>query len=109
MTPAGKRRERLTFQQRAVDENGDRLGDWELGFQRWGRAVARTRGEAVLQQRVQGLQPVEVTVLIDSDTRQINTAWRVLWNGVAYNVQALAPGEARDELNILAQADQSDE
>ncbi len=109
---AGARRERLTFQQRSLDSNGDRLGDWEEigqgGLRRWGRTVARTRGETALQQRLQGLQPVEVTVLRDSGTLEITSAWRMVWNGVPYNIQGVAPDERHHELHILAQADQSD-
>lgn len=110
MTPAGQRRERVTFQQRGLDDNGDRLGDWDVagGFVRSARVVARTRGEVALQQRLQGLQPVEVTVLRDSRTRELTTAWRVLWNGTPYNIQAVAPTEDRREIQLLAQADQSD-
>jgi head-tail adaptor len=108
MAQAGLRRERLTFQQRATDENGDRLGDWETGFLRWGRALARTRGETALQQRLQGLQPLEVTVLRDSETLEITTAWRLLWNGTPYNIRAVVPSEDRREMAILAEWDQSD-
>lgn len=112
MTPSGKRRERVTFSQRTTDSNGDRLGDWEEvgqgAFKRWARVVARTRGETVLQQRLQGLQPAEVVVLRDSSTIEITTAWRMVWNDVPYNIQAVAPTEDRREISILAQADQSD-
>lgn len=108
MIGAGKRRHRLRFQQRGLDANGDRLGDWEAGFQRWARMLSRTRGEGVLQQRLQGVQPAELTVLADSDTRQITTAWRMVWNGAPYNIRAVAPDEAGAEIHILAEADQSD-
>lgn len=108
MTPAGQRRERVTFQQRGADANGDRLGPWEDGFVRSARVVARTRGETALQQRLQGLQPVEVTILRDSASRAVTPAWRMLWNGAPYNIQAVAPTEDRRELVVLAQADQSD-
>lgn len=108
MIGAGKRRERLAFQQRGLDANGDRLGDWEPGFSRWGRVLSRTLGEGVLQQRLQGRQPAELTVLADSGTRQITTAWRMVWNGTPYNIRAVAPDETRAEIYILAEADQSD-
>lgn len=108
MTPAGQRRERVTFQQRDVDENSDHDGPWiEPGFTRWARAVARTRGEVILGQRVQGLQPLEVTILRDSQTVQITTAWRLLWKGAVYNIKAVAPTEDRAEISILAEADQT--
>ena len=108
MTPAGKRRERPIFQQKAIDENGDRLGPWEEGFSRSARIVPRTRGEIALQQRMQGIQLVEVTVPRDSATQEITSAWRMVWHGTPYNIQASTPSESRREMNILAQADQSD-
>lgn len=110
MIGAGKRRERLTFQQRGLDANGDRLGPWDVagGVIRWGRVVSRTRGEGVLQQRLQGVQPAELTVLADSETRLITTAWRMVWNATPYNIRAVAPDETRAEIYILAEADQSD-
>lgn len=108
MSGAGKRSERPRFQQRGVDANGDRLGDWEPGFARWSQVLVRTRGEAVLQSRLQGVQPVEVTVVADSETVEITTAWRMVWKTVPYNIRAVAPGEKRDEIVILAEADQSD-
>lgn len=108
MTAAGQRRERVTFQQRAADENGDRTGPWEEpGLSRRCRVLARTRGEVVLGQRLQGLQPVEVMVVRGSSTRQITTAWRLTWAGAAYNIRAVAPTENRAEIAILAEADQT--
>jgi hypothetical protein len=107
---AGPRRERVTFQQKAVDENGDRLGDWEgPGITRWARLVHRTRGEVALQQRLQGQQPTEVTILADSETRTITSAWRMVWNYLPYAIQAVAPGEDRSEITLLAVANQTDE
>lgn len=108
MTPAGQLRERPIFQQRSIDENGDRLGDWETGFARWARIVPRTRGEVALQQRLQGIQPVEVTILKTPASLEITSAWRMVWRGTPYNIQAVAPSEDRREITILAQADQSD-
>lgn len=108
MTPAGQRRERVTFQDRALDAEGEALGDWTAGFARMARVVARTRGEEALQQRLQGVVPVEVWVLDDSATRTLTTAWRMLWRGAAYNIAAIAPSEDRREWQLLARNDQSD-
>jgi head-tail adaptor len=108
MTGAGKRSARPRFQQHSMDEHGDRLGDWEPGFQRWARIVVRTKGEAVLQSRLQGVQPVEVTLPSDSETTQITNAWRMVWKGDPYNIRSVAPDESRAEIVLLAEADQSD-
>lgn len=106
MTPAGRRKERLRFQRRGLDDNGDiGAGAFEDIFGRWGRVVARTRGEAVVAQRIQGIQPIEVTLLADSATRQITNAWRLIWKGQTYNITAVAPTEDNADITMLAQAD----
>lgn len=107
MTGAGKLKERVTFQAQEIDDNGDRLGDWEDGFTHWARVVMRTRGEVALEQRIQGVQPVEITVLNDSATRDITTAWRALWNGQIFDIEAIAVSEDRRERVILAQSKQT--
>lgn len=105
---AGKRDQRVTLQQRTADLNGDLLGAWNTGITRWASVVARTRGEVALEQRLQGLQPVEVTILADSGTVEVTTAWRLVWKGVPYNIMAVAPNPDRAQITLLAQADQSD-
>lgn len=104
MPGAGALRERVTFQERGLDANGDRLGDWSAGFTVSARVVHRTRGEVALQQRIQGHQPAEITVRLSSRTRPITNAWRALIDGQVYEIQAVAPDERRVFLNILAEA-----
>lgn len=104
MAGAGELRERVTFQQRDLDANGDRLGDWLVGFTVSARIVHRTRGEAALQQRIQGVQPAEITVRNNSQTRAVTNGWRALHDGRAYDIQAVAPDERRVFLNLLAEA-----
>jgi hypothetical protein len=107
VTTSGQRRELLTFQRRGADENGDLTGPWTDVCSRWGRALARTKGEVVLGQRVQGLQPLEVAIPRDPDTMQITSAYHLLWNGVVFNIKAVASSEDRSEIAILAEADQT--
>jgi head-tail adaptor len=110
MTAAGQRRERVTFQQRGLDANGDRLGAWDAagGFTRWARVKPLRGGEAVLQARLQGLAPVEIIVLADSETIDITSAWRAVWGGVSYALSAPQPSENRREITFAAQAGGSD-
>jgi head-tail adaptor len=110
MTPNGKRRDRVTFQQRSLDANGDRLGAWDSanGFTRWARVKPKVGGEGVLQARLQGQHIVEISVLNDSSTDDIATAWRAVWKSVNYNIRNVLPSEDRSEFLILAEADQSD-
>lgn len=110
MTTAGQRQERITFQQRGLDENGDRLGEWATDGQvkRWARVQPLKGGESVMQQRQQGVAPVIISVLADGSTRQITSAWRAVWKGVPYNLSTPAPDETRAEIAFDAKADQSD-
>lgn len=108
MTGAGQRNVRVVFQQRALDENGDRLGDWADSISRWARVKPLKGGEAVIQARMQGLQPVEITVLADGATRSITSAWRAMVGAWAYNLAAPAGSENRAEITFMGQADQSE-
>lgn len=107
MSRAGERRERVTFQQRGLDANGDRLGAFASDFSRWARVQALKGGEPVLQSRLRGVQPVQITVLRDSDTTTVTTAWRFTWNSTDYNIRAIAPSEDRSEIVMLADDDGS--
>lgn len=106
---AGLLRQRPTFSQRTIDENGDRLGPWEEpGLTVWARVVALKGSEPVIQSRLQGVQPLSVTIRASSSTQAISTAWRLIWQGVAYNIEAIAPDERGVFLNIMAKADNTD-
>ncbi len=103
MPGAGQLRERITLQRRTADANGDLLGPWADIATVSARVVPRTRGETALQQRIQGHQPVEATIRLTSQTRDVTNAWRFLWRGQAHDIQAVAPDERRTFLTILAE------
>ncbi|MBX8785275.1 head-tail adaptor protein [Ochrobactrum sp. GRS2] len=72
-------------------------------------------GETVLASRLQGKQPVVVTVYSNSATRQITTAWRMRdvragsydakgkWRGDVYNIRSIVPTNDRQFLEITAE------
>ena len=105
-------RERVTFQRRGLDGNGEvsANADWDAASQVevWARVRPMKGGEAVLLQRLQGVQPVEITVRASDATRAITSGWRAVWNGEAYNINAVTPAETRDAIAFVAQADGSD-
>jgi head-tail adaptor len=106
----GRKRERITFQRRAADANGDRTGDWvDDGVgDRMAEVLARRGTEPVMQARLQGVQPIEVKVDSDPGTRLVDAAWRIVWKGAPHNIRAIAPDQAGKEISMLAEADQSD-
>ncbi|KAB0538473.1 head-tail adaptor [Pseudochrobactrum saccharolyticum] len=72
-------------------------------------------GETVQAARLQGKQPVVVTVYSNSVTRQITTAWRMRdvragaydakgnWRGDVYNIRSIVPTNDRQFLEITAE------
>jgi|SRR5579864_4779078 len=99
---AGVLRETVTLQQHALDANGDRLGPWMDIFEAPARVLSRTRGEVVLQERLAGTQPVEVTLRLDRFSAQVDTDWRIVWLGWPYEITAVAVDEIAASLTILA-------
>lgn len=106
MIAAGELKEHVTFQQRAPNANGKRLADWEAGFTIRAKVVPRLGTEPVLQARLQGVQPVSVTVRLKA-APGVDDAWRLLWRGGIYNIKTAVPSLDRQDLEILAQADGS--
>jgi hypothetical protein len=99
---AGLLRETVTFQQHALDVNGDRLGPWTDMFDLPARVVAQTRGEQVLQQRIAGVQPVQVTLRLDLLSAQIDTDWRMVWLNWPFEITAVAVDELGASVALLA-------
>ena len=99
---AGTLRESVVFQQHALDLNGDRLGPWVDVFAAPSRVVARTRGEEVLQQRIAGTQPVEITLRLDRLSAELDTDWRAVWLGWPYEITAVAVDELAATMSLLA-------
>jgi SPP1 family predicted phage head-tail adaptor len=109
MATTGTLRDRPTFQRRAIDENGDPLGDWEEpGITVWAEVLPLKGGEPVMQQRLQGTTPVSVSIRYSSVTKAIDNAWRMVWRGVNFDIKDVSPDRRRVFISILATADQSD-
>jgi hypothetical protein len=99
---AGLLRESITLQRRGLDVNADRLGPWEDEFATPARVLSRTSGEAVLAQRVAGVQPVEVTLRLDRFSARIDTDWRLLWLGWPFGITAVAVDELAAVVTLMA-------
>lgn len=102
---AGDLKERWTFQQRAEDGNGDRRGKWEEGFTVWTAVTWLIGTEAVMQDRLTGVQPVVLSVRASSMTRQITPAWRALDSrqaGREANITGVVPSRTPGFIDILA-------
>lgn len=103
MPGAGDLRDRYRLERRAVDDNGDRRGPWESAGERWARTTWLRGGEGVLAQRLEGTQPVAITVRDDSVTRQVTNAWRaVARDGRVFDVTSASPARERGFIDLLA-------
>ena len=103
---AGLLRERVIFEKRSSVSDG--AGNFE---DNWGSPVsvaARIRSlkgsEGVLAQRLEGKQPVVITVRSQDATRNVTPAWRARYarHGTTYNITAVTPDERGAYIDILA-------
>lgn len=103
MPDAGTLRARFSFQSREPDANGDPLGPFATRFTLSTKVIHLRGTEAVMQQRLQGQQPVVLTIREAASTRQITNGWRAVdaVTGYAYGITSVAPGD-RGFLDILA-------
>jgi hypothetical protein len=105
---AGTLTERMYFEQRGLDANGDRLGDWDATT-RFDRAAGITYlrgGEGVMQQRLQGKQPVILTVREEAKTKALTNAWRAVDyrdSTRSFDIKSQAPAKQRGFIEILAE------
>lgn len=105
MPGAGALDQRITFQARGVDDNGDPLGPWEDRFTVWAHLVWLRGSEAALQQRLEGKQPVAIVVRSSSQTRGITTAWRAVNARNAdqkFNLTSVSPAKEPGFIDVLA-------
>ena len=90
-----------TFQERQESDDGfgNKVGNWVDRFE--DRAGVRyLRGsEAVMAARLEGRQPVVVTIRDSARARSVTPEWRVIIRGIAYNIrEPLRPTDQRRRL-----------
>lgn len=89
--------------QDSQDEYGNMTAGWIEQFQR--RAEFRTLpgSESVMQARLQGRQPMQVNLRIDSDTARIGNDWQMrdVRNGLAYNIRDIRRDTTNRALMVL--------
>lgn len=100
-------RDEVVFERRSSEPDGfgNYIGDWVLAFSRWCSVNALRGGETVIASRLEGRQPVIVTVRSDPDTDLIDPEMRATINGRAYNIREMPRlTEDRLYLEFLAEA-----
>lgn len=103
-TGAGDLKDRVRFDSRALDVNGDPLGPFAPGFTVWAKLDYLRGSEVAIQQRLEKRQPVSVTVRDSSQARTINPAMQMVntRTGEIFNVTAATPAKDAGFRNILA-------
>lgn len=105
---AARLRHRITFAQRALasDGGGNTRSDWTDQFTVAAGVEARFGGEEVMASRLEGRQPVTITVRQSDQTRLIDTDWKATdaRSGKVYAVRSIAdPDDSRAWLDILCE------
>jgi hypothetical protein len=104
---AGAMRQSVTLQQRGPDANGDPLGPWVDVFTQAARVVAQPikraqQGEIIADERRVGIQPIEITMRLDLNTATIDTDWRIVWLGWAFDITILSVDELAQAVTLFA-------
>lgn len=88
---AGQLTYRARFQSRAEQDDGygNTVSVWQDLFTRWCNVRFLRGGEAVMASRLEGRQPVIITVRSCSQTRTITSDMRCIIDGRTYNVREL--------------------
>lgn len=106
MSGAGALRDRYRFDQRGLDANGDRLGDWVNGFAVSAETTWLRGSEAVISARLEGSQPVALLIRDSTQSRTITTAFRAVntRTGQTFNITAASPSKDRGFIDVLCVA-----
>jgi SPP1 family predicted phage head-tail adaptor len=94
MPDASELRNRVYFDKRVTqpaDQYGNAESNFVEQFSRMAKVRPRLGGETVVASRLEGRQPVDITVRRDSETTLISSAWRARHggNGTVYNVRSV--------------------
>lgn len=104
---AGDLFERVAFDVRSSDDDGhgNYNGEFVEQFQRRAGFTFLRGGETVIAARLEGRQPVVVLVRSDSQTRMIDTDWRMrdVRTSVVYAVKSIIPSDDRLWLSITVE------
>lgn len=110
---AGALQHRVAFDKRGAssdDGYGNTVTNWQEQCVVSAAFTHLRGGESVLASRLQGQHVQVVTVRASSETRQIETDWRMrdVRTGASFNVRDITPTEDRAWLEILVQSGGAD-
>jgi head-tail adaptor len=101
--------DRVRFDRRALDANGDRLGAWTPAFSCWAEVIFLRGSEAVVSLRLEGKKPAAFVIRASAAARAIDPSYRVVMlngdgtDGQRYNVTSAAENNEDDAfIDVLA-------
>lgn len=103
----GRMRQRVTFQARAYvnDGFGNQVGTWIDRCTRWCNVRYLRGSEAVMASRLEGRQPVLLTIRQDTQTAKIAPEWRAMIEGREYNIrEPLRPSDDGLHFEMLCES-----
>ena len=104
---AGDLRERIALEKRSDVPQGDGYGNtrggWVVQCTVWASLTPLRRGETVLASRLQGVQPYVVRIRHSSETRAVQTAWRLrdVHSGRVFNIRTVEIDPKREFIELL--------
>lgn len=108
---AGDLRDRATFERRLdeLDGFGNTVSRWGQGFTRWCHVRYLRGSEAIIAARLEGRQPVIITVRKDPQTDLVVPGMRCAVNGRFYNIREYPrPSDNRMTYEFLAESGVAD-
>lgn len=109
MPRADDLRNRVMFQRRGLDANGDALGAWEEHSTVWAQAIWLRGSETAIAGRLEGKQPVALVIRTSRQAREITTAFRAVAvsgrdvvPGAKLNITAVSPAKEAGFIDVLA-------
>lgn len=102
---AGDLRDRVLFQARGNDENGDPLGEFENQFTVWAQLIYQRGSETAVSNRLEGRLPVAVLIRDSEQARSITEGWRgkVMFGprkDHLFNITSVGPAQERGFLSL---------
>jgi SPP1 family predicted phage head-tail adaptor len=108
MTSAGAMREVIRLQEREEfdDGAGNTYGEWVDRATVPARIRSLKGSETVLAGRLQGVQPIVVTIRNGGDAAVVNTEWRAVNDrtGEPYNIRSIIRDERGAWIDLLVEA-----
>lgn len=105
MPATGAMKDRITFEARQPDANGDLIGPWAPVMTVWAEIVWMRGSEAALGYRLERRQPVSILIRDSAAAKAVNIGWRAVnarKTTDKFNITAVAPARDKGFIEVLA-------